>query len=276
MRQKSCYSGLGGEAGIGKSRLVEVVCERVACEGHARLTFRCSPYHTHSALYPVIEHLQRRLQVLPDDTPEAKLDKLAQGLQGYDFPQGDMVPLMALLLSVPLLNRYPLIHQTPQRQRQQTLEAVVAWLLEEAEQQPVLAVWGDVHWAAPSTLELLDLVIERAPTACLLTLMTARPGYRPPWAPRPHLSRLTLGRLPHVQVEEMVQQLTSGKPLPAEVLAQVVAKMDGVPLFVEELVKANFSCVRPPRMRLKPKPASSRPWPLSAAGKRNPGSCGRR
>jgi class 3 adenylate cyclase/predicted ATPase len=228
---------LGGEAGIGKSRLVEVLHERVACEGHAWLTFRCSPYHTHSALYPVIEHLQRRLQFLSDDTPEAKLDKLEQGLQGYHFPQGEMVPLLALLLSVPLLDRYSLIHHTPQRQRQQTLEAVVAWLLEEAERQPVLAVWEDVHWADPSTLELLDLVIEQAPTARLLTLMTARPEFRPLWTPRSYLTQFTLGRLPRPQVETMVQQLTNGKALPAEVLAQIVAKTDGVPLFVEELVK---------------------------------------
>jgi class 3 adenylate cyclase/predicted ATPase len=228
---------LSGEAGIGKSRLVDVLREQVAREGHAPITFRCSPYHTHSALYPVIDHLQRRLQLLPDDTPKAKLDKLEQGLQGYHFPQGEMVPLLALLLSVPLLDRYPPVLQTPQRQRQQTLEAVVAWLLEEAERQPVLAVWEDVHWADPSTLELLDLVIEQAPTACLLTLITARPEFRPPWTPRSYLTQLTLGRLPRPQVETMVQQLTDGKSLPAEVLAQVVAKTDGVPLFVEELVK---------------------------------------
>jgi predicted ATPase/class 3 adenylate cyclase len=228
---------LSGEAGIGKSRLVEVLREQVAREGHAPIAFRCSPYHTHSALYPVIDHLQRRLQLLPDDPPEAKLDKLEQGLQGYHFPQGQMVPLLALLLSVPLLDRYLPVQQTPQRQRQQTLEAVVAWLLEETERQSVLAVWEDVHWADPSTLELLALVFDQAPTARLLTLMTARPEFRPPWTPRSYLTQLTLGRLPRPQVETMVEQLTDGKSLPVEVLAQVVAKTDGVPLFVEELVK---------------------------------------
>jgi predicted ATPase/class 3 adenylate cyclase len=228
---------LSGEAGIGKSRLVDVLREQVAREGNTPSTFRCSPYHTHSALYPVIDHLQRRLQFLPDDTPEAKLDKLEQGLQGYHFPQGEMMPLLALLLSVPLLDRYPPVHQTPQRQRQQTLDAVVALLLAEAERQPVLAVWEDVHWADPSTLELLHLIIDQAPTARLLTLVTARPEFRPLWAPRSHLTQLTLGRLPRPQVETMVEQLTDGKSLPAEVLAQVVAKTDGVPLFVEELVK---------------------------------------
>src|SRR5262249_38179415 len=113
----------------------------------------------------------------------------------------------------------------------------VAWLLAEAERQPVLAVWEDLHWADPSTLELLGLVIEQAPTARMLTLLTYRPEFRPPWVPRSHLTQLTLSRLPRPQVETMVQQLTGGKRLPVEVQAQVVAKTDGVPLFVEELLK---------------------------------------
>jgi predicted ATPase len=126
---------------------------------------------------------------------------------------------------------------SPQQQRQRTLDALVVWLLAEAERQPVLAVWEDLHWADPSTLELLGLMIDQAPTARLLTVGTYRTEFRPPWVSRSHLSQLTLGRLPHPEVETMVQQLTGGKPLPAEVLAQVVAKTDGVPLFVEELVK---------------------------------------
>jgi len=126
---------------------------------------------------------------------------------------------------------------TPQQQRQRTLDALVTWLLAAAERLPVLAVWEDLHWADPSTLELLGLVIDQVPTARMLTLVTARPELRPPWNPRSHLTQLTLGRLPHAQVETLVQQLTGGKPLPDEVLAEVVAKTDGVPLFVEELVK---------------------------------------
>ncbi len=150
----------------------------------------------------------------------------------------EVVPLLAALLSVPIPEgRYPPLLLSPQQQRQRTQDALVAWLLAEVERQPVLAVWEDLHWADPSTLELLSLVIEQAPTARLLTLITYRPEFRPPWAPRSHLTQLTLGRLPRPQVETMVRQLTGGKPLPAEVLAQVVAKTDGVPLFVEELVK---------------------------------------
>jgi predicted ATPase/class 3 adenylate cyclase len=262
---------LSGEGGIGKSRLVEVLRERVVNEGSPCIALRCSPYHTNSALYPVIEHLQRVLQFKRDDTPEEKLRKLEEALartgvqvpspsigegegggeagapvppiltfprQGGRESPGEVVPLLAALLSVPLPEGcYPPLLLSPQQQRQRTLDTLVTWLLAEAERQPVLAVWEDLHWADPSTLELLGLVIEQAPTARLLTLVTARPEFRPPWAPRSHLTQLTLGRLPRSQVETMVRQLTGGKPLPAEVLAQVVARTDGVPLFVEELVK---------------------------------------
>jgi predicted ATPase len=217
---------LSGEGGIGKSRLVEVLRERVAGEGAPCIALRCSPYHTHSALYPVIEHLQRWLQVQRDDTPEEKLRTLEEAL-AHTGGQGSspaIIPLVATLLSVPLPGgRYPPVLLSPQQQRQRTLDALVSWLLAEAERQPVLAVWEDLHWADPSTLELLGLIIEQVPTARMLTLVTARPEFRPPWAPRSHLTQLTLGRLPRRQVETMVWQLTGGKPLPAEVLTQVVA-----------------------------------------------------
>jgi class 3 adenylate cyclase len=262
---------LSGEGGIGKSRLAEVLRQRVVGEGWPCIRLRCSPYHTHSALYPVIERLERWLQFRRDETAAEKLRTLEEALARTGVPvpspargEGDgggdagapvpplltfprqggrerpveVVPLLAALLSVPLpAERYPPLLLTPQQQRQRTQDALVAWLLAEAERQPVLAVWEDLHWADPSTLELLGLVIDQTPTARLLTLVTARPEFRPPWAPWSHFTQLTLGRLPRPQVETMVQQLTGDKPLPAGVLAQVIAKMDGVPLFIEELVK---------------------------------------
>src|SRR4030095_9502349 len=145
---------LRGEAGIGKSRLVEVLRGRVRSEGATRIVFRCSPYHQNSALYPVIDHLQRVLHWEDDETSEAKFDKLERVLQTYRLPLEDVVPLFAALLSVPLPERYAPLNLTPQRQRHKTQEALVAWLLEEAERQPVLAVWEDLHWADPSTLDV--------------------------------------------------------------------------------------------------------------------------
>jgi predicted ATPase len=113
----------------------------------------------------------------------------------------------------------------------------VAWLLAEAERQPVLAVWEDLHWADPSTLDFLGLVLDQVPTARMLTLLTCRPEFLLPWASRLHLTQVTLTRLGRSQVEAMITSLTGGKALPAAVVEQVVARTDGVPLFIEELVK---------------------------------------
>ena len=153
------------------------------------------------------------------------------------MPLEEVTPLFAALLSLPHPAHYPPLNLTPQRQRQKTHDALVAWLLEEAERQPVLAVWEDLHWADPSTLELLGLVLDQVPTARMLTLLTCRPEFQPSWASRSHLTQITLTRLGRPQVEAMITSLTGGKALPAAVVEQVVAKTDGVPLFVEELVK---------------------------------------
>jgi predicted ATPase/class 3 adenylate cyclase len=228
---------LSGEAGIGKSRLVQELQTRVEQEGATRLIFHCLPDHQQSALYPAIEHLQRLLRFHREDTPEAKLDKLEQVLQGYGLPLQEMTPLFAALLSLRAPADYPSLHLSPQRHKQQTQTALIAWLVAEAERQPVLAVWEGLHWADPSTLEFLGLFLEQAPVARILTLLTHRPEFHPPWAPRAHYTALTVSRLTRPQVEEMVGWVTGGKRLPAAVVEQIVAKTDGVPLFVEELTK---------------------------------------
>jgi class 3 adenylate cyclase/predicted ATPase len=229
---------LSGEAGIGKSRLVEALRQRLGSEEMASIVLRCSPYYTHSALYPVIEHLQRLLHFHREETPEEKLDKLEHSLREYGFACDEVVPLFAALLSVPLPEgRYPPLPLSPQQQKRKTAEALVAWLVEAAERQPLLAVWEDLHWADPSTLELLSLIIDQSRTARMLTLLTCRPEFQPPWSPRAHLAHLTLNRFIQPQVELLIVQAMRGKPLPAEVVQQVVAKTDGVPLFVEELLK---------------------------------------
>jgi class 3 adenylate cyclase/predicted ATPase len=228
---------LSGEAGIGKSRLVRVLTESVVAKGAPRLTLRCSPYHMNSAFYPVIDHLQRLTQWHRAESPEAKLALLEQALQRAGLPLAEAVPLLAALVSLPVPDRYPPLTLSPPRQKQKTQEALVAWLLAEAAQQPVLAVWEDLHWADPSTLELLGLILDQVPTTRLLMVLTCRPEFRPPWTPRSYVTPLTLSRLTRQQIEAMVLRVTGGKPLPTEVLQQIVAKTDGIPLFVEELVK---------------------------------------
>jgi predicted ATPase/class 3 adenylate cyclase len=228
---------LNGEAGIGKSRLVQVLKEHLAGETHARLEWRCSPYHRHSALHPVIEHLHRLLRWRHDDGPQEKLHMLEGALARYGFSLPDVMPLFTSLLVLPLPDHYPPLTLMPQRQKQKTLEALLEWLLEEAKRQPLLLIVEDLHWVDPSTLELLNLLIDRGSTARILTLLTCRPEFRSPWGFRGHLTEITLSRLPHAQVEVMVARVAGSKVLPAEVTRQVVAKTDGVPLFVEELTK---------------------------------------
>jgi class 3 adenylate cyclase/DNA-binding winged helix-turn-helix (wHTH) protein/tetratricopeptide (TPR) repeat protein len=228
---------LSGEAGIGKSRLVRAVQDSLAGEPYTRLECRCSPYAQHSALYPVIDLGRRLLQWQRDEAPDVTLSKLEAALAPYDVSPPEVVPLMASLLSLPPSDRYPLPQLSPQRQRQKTLEAILALLLAHAAQRPVLFIVEDLHWVDPSTLELLTLFIDQGPKARILTLFTARPEFRPPWGLRAQVTSLTLDRLPPTQVELMIEGVTGGKRLPAAVRQQVVAKTDGVPLFVEELTK---------------------------------------
>jgi TOMM system kinase/cyclase fusion protein len=228
---------LSGEAGIGKSRLVLALKEQVAGAPHTRWECRCSPYFQESALYPVIDLSQRALQFARDEPPEAKLQKIAAALGRYGLAQAEAMSLWASLLSVPLADRYPPLTLTPQRQKQKTLEAVVTLLLALAAEQPVLFIVEDLHWVDPSTLEFLTLLIDQGPTTRLLTLLTCRPEFHAPWGFRAHLTPLTLSRLPRPQVAQMSVRVAGGKALPAEVVEQIVAKTDGVPLFVEELTK---------------------------------------
>ena len=185
----------------------------------------------------MIAHLERVLAWERDAVPQEKLSKLEDALARHPWPLPEVVPLLAALLSLPLPAQYPPLTLTPERQKQKTLEALLAWLLAETEQQPVLFIVEDLHWVDPSTLEWLSLVVEQSPTARLYGLFTCRPEFASPWPTRAHLTPLTLSRLPRPQAARLVHGVTGGKPLPAEILAQIVAKTDGVPLFVEELTK---------------------------------------
>jgi class 3 adenylate cyclase/predicted ATPase len=230
---------LSGEAGIGKSRLVQVLTEQTAAEPQAWLTpCRCSPYYQHTALYPWIELLERvALQFEREETPAQKLRKLEGFLVQYGLPLAEAVPLFADLLSLPLPDGYAPLMLSPEQQKQRTLQALLTILLRIAAQQPVLFVMEDLHWVDPSTLELLSLLVDQGPTARIMTLLTFRPDFRPPWPGRAHLTQVTVNRLPDRQAVEVIHQVAHGKALPPEVVEQIVAKTDGVPLFVEELTK---------------------------------------
>jgi predicted ATPase len=230
---------LSGEAGIGKSRLVQVLTEQAASEPQAWLTpCQCSPFYQNTALYPLIDLLER--VVLPFDREEAppqKLSKLEGFLVQYGLPLAQTVPLLAALLSLPPPADYAPLTLSPAQQKRQTLQALLTILLCIAAQQPVLFIMEDLHWVDPTTLEFLTLLVDQGPTARILALFTFRPDFSPPWTGRSHLTQVTLNRLPRRQAAELTGRVAHGKALPAEVIEQVVAKTDGVPLFVEELTK---------------------------------------
>jgi class 3 adenylate cyclase/tetratricopeptide (TPR) repeat protein len=228
-----------GEAGVGKSRLVEGLRE-AAGKNHIWVAIRCSPFHTASAFHPIIEHLKRVFGWQPEDTAPQHLAKLEAGLAGFGaLPRSESVRLFADLMSVPAPeDRYPRLSMTAQQERNATLDAIIAWLIETAEGSPVLMAWEDLHWADPTTLETLGMLIEQAPTAAMLVLATYRPELTPPWPQRSHMTPITLNRLERPEVETMVGHLAGGRPLPGEVVDHIVAKADGVPLYVEELTKA--------------------------------------
>src|SRR5262245_21258510 len=172
-----------------------------------------------------------------EESPQQKLRKLEGFLVQYGLPLAEAVPLFAALLSLPLSTDYEALHLPPEQQKHKTLHALLTILLRIAAQQPLLFVIEDLHWVDPSTLELLSLLVDQGPTARILVLLTFRPDFSPPWTGRSHLTQVTLHRLRHQQDAEMTGQVAHNKALPPEVVEQVVAKTDGIPLFVEELTK---------------------------------------
>lgn len=226
---------LTGEAGIGKSRLIRMLRERTTGETVIDLTVRCSQYHQDSALYPLIDFLHRLLRFESSESSEAKLDKLERALDSFGLSLGDAVPLFAELLSLPN-DRYPGLSITPQRRKQKTFDAILAWLFKLAEQTPTRLIVEDVHWADPSSLELLGLLVDKIAHTRLFVALAFRSGFIPPWNIHSHVTNIALTPLPRQATEQMVLHVAGGK-LPASLVREIVEKTEGVPLFVEELTR---------------------------------------
>ena len=229
---------ISGEAGIGKSRITEVLHERLLAEEHIRVRLQCSPYHTNSALYPVIEQLEHAARFTRDEPAASRLEKLEALIrQSSNDTIETTVPLLAALLSIPTGQRYPPLAMTPERQKERTLAVLTDQLSALALHKPLLIIFEDAHWIDPTTLELIDLVVDRAEHARMLVGITFRPEFEPPWIGRPHTTLLALNRLSKRQGAELAGEVAGGRGLPPEVLEQLVARTDGVPLFVEELTR---------------------------------------
>jgi class 3 adenylate cyclase len=229
---------LGGEPGIGKSRIIEALLERIANLPHARVRCQCSPFFTNTALYPFARQLAHAAYLQPKDPPKIKLDKLESLVGESGQAVVETVPLFAALLSIPTASRYPTLDLSPQRLKERTMAALVDRVLGLARQKPVLFLVEDSHWIDPSSEELIAAAIDRLLEAHVLLVVTHRPTSTPPWSGRSHLTMLMLNRLSRAQAADMVRELAADTVLPAETVHEIVAKADGVPLFVEELAKA--------------------------------------
>jgi predicted ATPase len=235
---EGCVVLVSGEPGIGKSRLAQVVFDQIAGDPHTRLRFFCSPHHQDSALYPTITQLERAAGFRRNDTAEQKLDKLEAVLSQATDGLGEAAPLLATPLSLPAGDRYPPLNLTTQKQKEKTLQALVDQVEGLALRKPVLMLFEDAQWSDPTSLELLDLVIDRVATLPLLLITTFRPEFTAFWTGRPRVSLLILNRLEPRQRAKIIAGVTGGKALPKEIAAQIIDRTDGVPLFVEELTKA--------------------------------------
>ncbi len=228
---------LTGEAGIGKSRIVRALLDAIAGELHTRIRYQCSPYHAQSALWPVIQQLTYAAGIAAADAADARLDKL-EALLARAGDAGDTTALIADLIGLDATQRYGTLDLPAQVRRARTLAALTDQLLGLAGRQPVLVVLEDAHWIDPTTLEVMEQALNRIADARVLILLTSRPEQRPALAGRAHVTRLTLNRLGRGGAAAIVERVRGDKAVPSDAVATIIARTDGVPLFVEELTKA--------------------------------------
>ena len=228
---------LSGEPGIGKSRLVVDLVAKLTDKPVTTLRYYSSPYHQSSALHPIIKQLEDAARLLHDEPAEKKLDKLEDLLERTGEAVEATAPLLASLLSLPIESRYAPLNFTAHQLKLRTLEALEAWLVRLTGKQTTIMVFEDLHWADPTTLELLDRLVQRVRDLPVFLLMTFRPDFVSPWENRPHVKTLMLQRLPQSDCMQLAKAIAGAWQMPSSVLDRIVAHADGVPLFLEELTK---------------------------------------
>jgi hypothetical protein len=228
---------LSGEAGIGKSRIVATLRDRIGDEPHITLRYQCSPHHVNDAFYPIIGQIWRAAGLVPGELAAARLDKLEAmiALSGPDG--GEIAPYVASLLSIPAEGRYPPIEMAPSELKERTIAALIALFVGLTRSAPVLALLEDAHWIDPTSLDVFSRLVERLQVLSAMLVVTFRPEFAAPWLGRANVTAHGLNRFGRRQAVAMIDRVTGGKALPAEVLEEIVSKTDGVPLFVEELTK---------------------------------------
>lgn len=226
---------LAGEPGIGKSHLVAALEQKVNVAPKLRLRFLCSPHHHDTPLHPVIRQIERAANFEREDSPVARWEKLTS-LLGPSASEED-IAVFADLLSIPHSTAQLPKAISPQHLKAMTFAALIRRIDNLARQTTILAILEDMHWADPTTLDLLNGLIERVPRLPMLLVITARPEMQPPWAARPHVTVQLLSGLDRPMASSLIKQVASGQELPQDVVDRIVAHADGIPLFIEELTK---------------------------------------
>jgi hypothetical protein len=221
-----------GAAGVGKSYLGAALAQRIAGEPHRLLSWQCSPHYSHSALRPIIDQIEREAGFERADSAGQKLAKVAAllGAAGTD----EATALLSGLLGLPTGG---LPEFTPEFRKQKTRELLLARLDAITTQAPALLLFEDVHWADPTTLELLTLLVDRMRHLPALLLITARPEFATPWPADDHIAGLALDQLDRDDAIALAMRVAGGKRLPEAALAEILQRTDRVPLFVEELTR---------------------------------------
>lgn len=229
---------LSGEAGVGKSRILQAFRQRIDDQDHGLIFLSCSPFHTNTALYPIVQCLERVIGIKRVDPPDSRLAKLKEFVTNAGLDPDDIVPHVASILAEGATVANVVGELSPEQRRRMVSEALLALLEAQAQRRPLLMIGEDTHWIDPSTEEFLNLLIERLRNLRLFLILTARPHYAPPWSSHPHVTSLVLNRLSRADCVRLIEGVTAGRALPAEIVDHIVAKTDGVPLFVEELTKS--------------------------------------
>jgi class 3 adenylate cyclase/tetratricopeptide (TPR) repeat protein len=226
-----------GEPGIGKSRIVRALCEALPAEGVKPWQYQCSPYFSNTALHPVTSHFERALGFDRNVTPEQRLERL-ETMMRDQFARSDLdVNLVGRLFGLPVESKYGSLAMSPETQKDETLRVLVDMTEHASKQRPVVLLYEDVHWADPTTLELIERALTRD-GLCGLIVMTYRPEFKPHRLGQPNVTALTLERLDAANTQRVAIRVAGNKRLPEEIIEQIVQKTDGVPLFIEELTRA--------------------------------------
>ena len=228
---------LSGEAGIGKSRILATLAEQIGTEPHVRVRYQCSSHHANDAFYPIISQISHAADFVSGEPASARLDKLEAMIVRSTVNAQEVAPLLASLMAIPVGGRYPQVEMAPSDQKERTIAGLITLFAGLTEDAPVLALLEDAHWIDPTSLDVFSRLIDRLPRLRALLVVTFRPEFAAPWVGRAHVASMQVNRFGRRHAIAMVDCVTGGKALPAGILEEIVAKTDGVPLFVEELTK---------------------------------------